>query len=147
VHRRHPAPAAAGPGAASDTTATLGWLGAGLLRERPERRVPLGVHGAGWARSGSRGRLGTIRRSSPGRAGAAARPAREHRTGPGGGGGRRWPGLAVDLRTLEVAWLGGLVAVWGQDETEPVVRGPTVEQWLRLPELLVGGCCVEPAGR
>jgi hypothetical protein len=23
------------------------------------------------------------------------------------------------------------VAVWGQDETEPVVRGPTVEQWLR----------------
>jgi hypothetical protein len=110
------------------------------------------------------------------------------------------------------AWLGdGLMAVWGQDETEPVVRGPTVEQWLRpaglrlvhlfgtrqvnwlqvnggrayvdltpstdryvghdsqatdrvvavvdlerarvlaewrgrLPGLLVGGCCVEPAG-
>jgi hypothetical protein len=39
------------------------------------------------------------------------------------------------------------VAVWGQDETEPVVRRPTVEQWLRPPELLVGGCCVEPAGR
>jgi hypothetical protein len=30
------------------------------------------------------------------------------------------------------AWLGdGLMAVWGQDETEPLVRGPTVEQWLR----------------
>ena len=30
------------------------------------------------------------------------------------------------------AWLGdGLLAAWGQDETEPVVRGQTVEQWLR----------------
>jgi hypothetical protein len=138
VHRRHPAPAAAGPGTASDTTATLGWLDAGSLRERPERRVPLGVHGPAGHDPALLAR----------RAGAAARPAREHRTGPGGGGGRRWPGLAVDLRTLEVAWLGdGLVAVWGQDETEPVVRRSTVEQWPRPPELLVGGCCVEPAGR
>ena len=30
------------------------------------------------------------------------------------------------------AWLGdGLLAVWGQDESEPLVRGQTVEQWLR----------------
>jgi hypothetical protein len=30
------------------------------------------------------------------------------------------------------AWLGGgLLAVWGHDETEPVVRGSTVEQWRR----------------
>jgi hypothetical protein len=30
------------------------------------------------------------------------------------------------------AWLGdGLLAVWGQDESKPVPRGATVEQWLR----------------
>jgi hypothetical protein len=34
--------------AAGDTTATLGWLDAGSLRERPGRRLPLGIHGAGW---------------------------------------------------------------------------------------------------
>jgi hypothetical protein len=373
-----------GAPAAADTTATLGWLDAGSLRERPGRRLPLGIHGAGWtvapdqplalfAGGGDSNdgrllvadprrlrRLGTIRlpsrrwewpyasswlgRSRVLLAGSgviegperdlsatvvtavdpAARRVVAQRTLPGellasgrlpdglvlllgrpasigparvavvDAGGRvrtvSLPGIAagfqepadwdkvgassrraqsglavdpdgrrafvvgagdplavVDLRTLEVAWhrteprpgllgrladwllpaaeaksvhgpvrmaawLGdGLMAVWGQDETEPVVRGPTVEQWLRpaglrlvhlfgtrqvnwlqvnggrayvdltpstdryvghdsqatdrvvavvdlervrvlaewrgrLPELLVGGCCVEPAG-
>jgi hypothetical protein len=89
------------------------------------------------------GRVGTM--SLPGIAAGFQEPAEWDEVGASSR--RAQPGLAVDLRTLEVAWLGdGLVAVWGQDETGPVVRGPTVEQWLRLPELLVGGCCVEPAG-
>jgi hypothetical protein len=293
-----------GDPAAGDTTATLGWLHAGSLREGPGRRLPLGIHGAGWtvapdqplalfAGGGDSNdgrllvvdprrlrRLGTIRlpsrrwewpyasswlgRSRVLLAGSgviegperdlsatvvtavdpAARRVVAQRTLPGellasrrlpdglvlllgrpasigparvavvDAGGRvrtvslpgiaagfqepaDWdkvgassrraqPGLAVDpdgrrafvvgagdpvavvdLRTLEVAWhrteprpgllgrladwllpaaeaksvhgpvrmaawLGdGLMAVWGQDETEPLVRGPTVEQWLR----------------
>jgi hypothetical protein len=63
-----------------------------------------------------------------------------HRTEPRPGLLRRladWLLPAAEAKSVHgpvrmAAWLGdGLLAVWGQDETEPVVRGPTVEQWLR----------------
>jgi hypothetical protein len=63
-----------------------------------------------------------------------------HRTEPGPGLLRRladWLLPAAEAKSVHgpvrvATWLGGgLLAVWGQDETEPVVRGPTVEQWLR----------------
>jgi hypothetical protein len=63
-----------------------------------------------------------------------------HRTGPRPGLLRRlgdWLLPAAEAKSVHgpvrmAAWLGdGLLAVWGQDESEPVVRGPTLEQWLR----------------
>jgi hypothetical protein len=64
-----------------------------------------------------------------------------HRTEPRPGPLRRladWLLPAAEAKSVYgpvrmAAWLGdGLLAVWGQDERKPVVRGPTVEQqWLR----------------
>lgn len=63
-----------------------------------------------------------------------------HRTEPQPGLLRRladWLLPAAEAKSVHgpvrmATWLGdGLLAVWGQDETEPVVRGPAVEQWLR----------------
>jgi hypothetical protein len=101
VHRRHPAPAAAGPGAA----------GPGLNRAVAPGDLP------------------------PAWAGA--------------------PGRSAD-RVLGVVWHGdpdadeptqrtcGLTVFGPGDRLE---RARVLAEWRgRLPELLVGGCCVEPAG-
>jgi hypothetical protein len=61
-----------------------------------------------------------------------------HRTEPRPGPLRRladWLLPAAEAKSVYgpvrlAAWLGdGLLAVWGQDETRPVARGSTVEQW------------------
>jgi hypothetical protein len=63
-----------------------------------------------------------------------------HRTGPRPGPLGRladWLLPAAEAKAVHgpvrlAAWLGdGLLAVWGQDESRPVVHGSTVEQWLR----------------
>jgi hypothetical protein len=197
-------------------SATLGWLDARSLRERPGRRLALGAHGVGWAVApdqslalfagggdsndgrllvvdpGRLRRLGTIR-LSVGRwewpyasswigrsrvllagSGAIERPegsvnatvvtavdplarrvvAQRTLAGEPLASGRLPDGLVLLLgppkgigpaRVAVVdagaavhgpvriaAWLGdGLLAAWGQDESEPVARAQTVEQWLR----------------
>jgi hypothetical protein len=157
-----------GDPAAGDTTATLGWLHAGSLRERPGRRLPLGIHGAGWTVAPDQplalfagggdsndGRLLVVDPRRLRRLGTIRLPSRRwewpyasswlgrSRVLLAGSGVIEGPErdlsatvvTAVDPAARRVVAQrtlpGELLAVWGQDETEPLVRGPTVEQWLR----------------